>query len=115
MAYFAGSVLDGAVFAYAVRAEDQDEDGISVDADALLVAGKGITDAAGNPAVLTHEALEAQSAHKVVGVNLPITGMQFVSDAGAHDTYRAGDTVRVEGAVRQHGFRHRGDRPCACK
>ena len=96
LAFFAGAALDGAVFAYAVRAEDQDEDGISVEADALLVGGKGITDAAGNPAVLAHEALEAQSGHKVAGVNLPITGIQFVSDAGAHDTYRTGDTVSVE-------------------
>ena len=95
LALYQESIQDAATFAYVVRAEDQDEDGLSVDEDALVVGGKGITDAAGNPAVLTHEALEAEAAHKVAGVSLPITGIEFVSDAGAQDTYRARDVVRV--------------------
>ena len=95
LASFAQSILDAAVFAYVVRAEDQDEDGVSVDADALLVGGKGITDAAGNAAILTHDALEAEAAHKVAGVSLPITSIQFVSDAGVRDTYKARDAVQV--------------------
>ena len=47
---------------YTVMANDFDENGISVDADML----KGtITDMVGNPATLTHEALEDDPAHKV--------------------------------------------------
>lgn len=83
------------VFAYGVRAEDQDEDGISIEMNALSAGGGTISDIGGNPADLMHEALEAEASHKVAGVNLPITGIQFVSDAGEQDTYTVGDTVGV--------------------
>ena len=47
---------------YTVVANDFDADGISVDADMLEGT---ITDMVGNPATLTHEALEDDPAHKV--------------------------------------------------
>ena len=75
------------VFAYLVRAEDQDDDGIAVEANAVSVGDGTITDAVGNPAGLSHAPLVSQAAHKVAGANLPVTGIHFVSDAGDDDTY----------------------------
>ena len=83
------------VFAYLVRAEDQDDDGISVEANAVSVGDGTITDAVGNPAALAHAPLVSQAAHKVAGVSLPIKGIHFVSDAGDDDTYAVGDPIGV--------------------
>ncbi len=83
------------VFAYLVRAEDQDDDGIAVEANAVSVGDGTITDAVGNPAGLSHAPLVSQAAHKVAGVSLPVSGIHFVSDAGDDDTYAAGDAIGV--------------------
>ena len=56
-------------FAYAVRPEDRDQDGIGITADALRTNGGGIEDAGGNTANLDlrHHAFVSDSAHKVDG------------------------------------------------
>ena len=58
------------VFAYVLQADDADEDGISVESDALLLSGAAITDVRGNPLMSTslgdHAILNA-AGHKIVG------------------------------------------------
>ena len=106
-AEFARSEGEALVFAYLVRAEDQDDDGISIEANALSVGDGAITDAVGNPAGLSHAALDSQASHRVAGVNLPITGIHFVSDAGDHDTYTVGRCHRRGGGIQQRRIRFR--------
>ncbi len=73
-----------AVFDYTVQAGDSDEDGISIGANKLHLDGGVITDAAGNnpisatlnilpmDAVVSHDALAADSGHKVAGSSSPV-------------------------------------------
>ena len=63
------SVSNRAVkFAYRVVTGDNDEDGVSLEANRLSRAGGTIQDGAGNNAVLDHEAVAASSSHKVDAV-----------------------------------------------
>ena len=55
------------VFAYVVRDNDRDDDGISVEENLLRLNGGSIADARGNPADLSHPALADQAGHKVDG------------------------------------------------
>ena len=59
-----GTVL---VFAYKVKGNDQDADGISIGADQLGLNRGSIEDGDGNAAVLSHPALAAQAGHQVDG------------------------------------------------
>ena len=52
-------------FSYTVQVGDTDADGIAIGADALDLNGATIQDAAGNDAVLSHDALPADPVHKV--------------------------------------------------
>ena len=60
-----GSVVK---FDYQVVEDDQDADGVSIDADSLSLGGGTIRDGAQNDVTLTHSALAASSSHKVDGV-----------------------------------------------
>src|SRR5947209_15374968 len=51
--YLSGSGSNALVFTYTILAGQTDTDGISLDANALSLNGGTITDAAGNPAILT--------------------------------------------------------------
>ena len=63
------SVSNRAVkFAYRVVTGDNDEDGVSLEANRLSRSGGTIQDGAGNNAVLDHEAVAASSSHKVDAV-----------------------------------------------
>ena len=53
------------VFSYTVAVGDLDADGIAIGANKLNLNGGAIQDAAGNAAVLTHNAVDADDAHKV--------------------------------------------------
>ncbi|MDE2938912.1 MAG: cadherin domain-containing protein [Chloroflexota bacterium] len=53
------------IFAYTVKGNDLDEDGVSVEANQLLLNGGSIADSDGNDAFLEHPALADQSGHKV--------------------------------------------------
>ena len=54
------------VFGYTVQEGDVDDDGISIGADAVILEGLAtIEDRSGNDAMLTHDALPSDSAHKV--------------------------------------------------
>ena len=60
---------DGATltFAYTVRTNDRDADGISIEKNAVKLNGGSISNGYGNAAKLKHPAVGAQSAHKVDG------------------------------------------------
>ncbi len=67
------SAADGATltFAYTVRGNDRDADGVSIGANRLALNGGTIADADGNAAVLEHPALADQSGHRVHGAPTP--------------------------------------------
>ena len=66
---YAHSSEDGATlsFSHAVKADDQDADGIAIGKNQLKLNKGSIADADGNPANLKHPALPDQAAHKVNG------------------------------------------------
>ncbi len=91
------------IFAYTVAENDQDTDGVSIDADKLTTAGGTIKNSGGTAATLTHSALDNQSSHQVDGVRPTITsithnpgghfdGVTFIKNA-VHVT---DDIIRVE-------------------
>ena len=55
-------------FEYQVIEDDQDGNGVSIDADSLSLDGGTIRDGAQNDATLTHSAMAANTRHKVDGV-----------------------------------------------
>ena len=71
------------LFSYTVADGESDADGVSIEADSLSRNGGTIQDAADNDAVLDHEALAADSSHKVDGVKpeLAVTGGAVVDGA----------------------------------
>ena len=66
--YNRGSNSNRLVFAYKVVEGDADDNGVSIDANRLSLNGGTIKDASNNDAVLDHDALAADSGHKVDGV-----------------------------------------------
>ena len=62
------------VFGYTVTDADTDDDGIAVPADGILLAGGTIADAHGGAAALGHDAVTADTAHKVDGSDEADTG-----------------------------------------
>ena len=62
------------VFGYTVTAADTDEDGIAVPENAIRLAGGTIADAQGGAAALGHDAVAADAAHRVNGLESAPTG-----------------------------------------
>ena len=60
-----GSFYDKLVFGYTVQEGDADTDGIGISANSLRQNGGGTYDIAGNSASLSHDAVVADSGHKV--------------------------------------------------
>ena len=58
---------DGLRFTYVVTRGDTDANGLAISADAIQLEGGAITDLAGNPASLAHEAMGERSTHRVDG------------------------------------------------
>ena len=88
------------VFAeYTVQEGDRDEDGISIEADALVLNGETIRGPDGTTgAHLTHAAVPADGGRKVDGslASPPaVRNISFISFRGADDTYQLGETVEV--------------------
>ena len=74
------------VFSYTVAVGDSDTDGVSIGADKLsLNDGGSIKDGADNDADLSHNAVSAQSGHKVDGIRPTITRAYFVSSTSNQD------------------------------
>ena len=85
-------------FFYTVVAGDFDDDGVSVAANGVRRNGGTIRDAAGNDAVLDHDANKAGERHRVSGIAPAVTGVSFGSTpaAGQNGTYKLDDVIRVE-------------------
>ena len=87
----AGSAV---VFSYTVAEGDLDDDGIAIGANKLTLNSGSIKDAADNAANLSHDALSAQTGHKVDGVRPTISSVSLVSSTGGSDgVYTAGETL----------------------
>ena len=86
-------------FDYTVQAGDRDEDGISIPANALALAGGTITAADGTTAAdLTHGTVTADGDRKVNGslASPPgVTHLYFGDSPARGNTYERGETVRV--------------------
>ena len=94
------SSTDGAavVFSYTVAQDESDADGIAIGADKLSLNGGAIKDGADNAATLTHDAVAADSGHKVDGsdsTDPTISSLSFTSDPGDDSTYGTDDTIQV--------------------
>ena len=93
----------GIGFTYQVQAEDRDNDGISVAADALKLNGATIQDSGGNPAELGlgEHAISDDGEHKVDGsidhspVVRRVRRVWIESSPGSGDTYTRGETIRI--------------------
>ena len=87
----AGSAV---VFSYTVAEGDLDDDGVAIGANKLTLNSGSIKDAADNAANLSHDALSAQTGHKVDGVRPTISSVSLVSSTGGSDgVYTAGETL----------------------
>ena len=72
--YFTRSAPDVLVFGYTVTREDMAADGIAVPEDGIALEGATITGSRGTAALLGHDALAADIAHKVNGGQAGRTG-----------------------------------------
>ena len=94
------SSADELAFLYEVTADDHDQDGVSIDADALELNGGAIHkdgDTSTN-AVLGHAALDADSDHRVNRDPFIVSdGVSVISDPqAAADTYGLGEVIEIE-------------------
>ena len=94
------STTTALVFAYPVVAEDNDNDGISIDANALELNGGAIHKEGdtSTDALLTHGALSTQSGHRVNRDAFIVSGGVSVisTPRAATETYGAGETIEIE-------------------
>ncbi len=84
------------IFSYTVVAEDDDQDGISIDANSLSLNGGTIKDqTTGENAQVTHDAVAVQAGHLVNKIPNIVTGGVVITSAplATSDTYGAGETV----------------------
>ena len=95
--YISGAGTANLIFRYTVAAGDADTDGISLAANQLSLNGGTIKDIAGNPATLTHLALDAQVYHKVDGgiPTIPANGIAITSTPTTQNTYTTDETIQV--------------------
>ena len=84
-----------AYFAYVVQEGDLDRDGPAISANSFALNGGFIRDAAGNDAVLTHEAVAAGLHHIVDAVAPTVSSIAITSDPGDDNTYGPGDKIEV--------------------
>ena len=85
-------------FSYTIVAADSDQDGISIDANSLLLNGGTITDSTiDTAAVLVHDALADQTGHVVNKIPKIVTGGVAVTSTpqSTSDTYGFEETVSV--------------------
>ena len=99
-AIYNGWGRDFLFFNYVVQADDRDEDGISIAANALELSGATIKAANGKASVdLTHPEIGSDGGSKVDGslVTPPrVTSVSHISTPGRGDTYGLGEEVEVQ-------------------
>ena len=83
------------VFEATVLEGDEDKDGVAITANSLTLNGGTIEDAAGNGAVLTHDAVAPNAGFLVDGVPPTISAIAITSDPGDDNSYGIGDQVGV--------------------
>ena len=97
--YTGGTGTTQLLFAYTVAKGDEDTDGISIAANQLRVPSPAaIKDNVGNPATLTHNAINTQAAHKVnANQTSPIPPDPTVTSVSLTSTgpYRVGSNIEV--------------------
>ena len=92
--YASGSGSSSLVFTYTILAGQTDTDGISINANALSLDGGTITDAAGNPAILTAAAVTDNASFKVDTTAPTVSSEAITSATGIqNNTLNAGDVV----------------------
>ena len=82
-------------FKATVMEGDEDKDGVAIAANALTLNGGTIEDAAGNGAVLTHDAVASNAGFLVDGVPPTISDIAITSRPGDDNSYGIGDQVEV--------------------
>ena len=82
-------------FGYVVLEGDLDRDGPSISVNSVVLNEGFIRDAAGNDAVLTHEAVEAGTHFIVDAVAPTVSSIAITSDPGDDDTYGSGDKIEI--------------------
>ena len=91
-----GSGTAELVFAYQVREDDHDDDGVSVPAGTLAApSSAGVADLGGFPAELAHGGLADQAGHTIDGQGPSITSLRMTSDPGEQATYGQGAVIRI--------------------
>ena len=85
------------VFSYKVAEGDSDTDGIAIPANTLMLNGGTIKDAAENAAGLSHDALPAQTSHKVDGIRPKMSRLASIGGTdGDHGFYTAGEELPID-------------------
>ena len=93
--YILGTGTTKLVFAYTVVAGDTDTDGIEIGKDQLSFNSGTIKDNVGNDAVLDHDALTAQAAHKVDTTAPTVSSLDITSSPVIGTMYRLGGKIRA--------------------
>ena len=94
----ADSTATALVFAYPVTTNDHDQNGISIDANALELNGGAIHKEGdtSTDALLTHGALSTQSGHRVnLAPQIVSGGVSVTSSPDANSSYVTGDVIQV--------------------
>ena len=82
-------------FNYTVASGDVDTDGIFIGENKLTLNGATIRDGDDRAADLHHEAVPADSGHKVDGVAPAVSSISITSDPREDETYELGDIIEV--------------------
>ena len=84
------------ICAYTVQNGDEDTDGIEIEANQLEApTGATVKDSANNDADLDHNALTAQSGHKVDGKKPAVSSVAFDGTPGSMGIFATGETIKV--------------------
>ena len=94
--YTSGSGTDTLTFSYTVRNGDNDDNGVSVAANALrLPSGVTIQDVNGLTAAIEHDPLPDQPGHKVDAIAPGIESVAITSTPASDDAYLIDETIEV--------------------
>ena len=84
--YESGSGTGALKFAYTIQAGQVDQNGVSIPANALELNGAGITDAAGNNAILNHAAVSDNGQYTVNALPTPTSGADTLLGSAFDDS-----------------------------